>query len=123
MRRLAIVLAALLVCAGCATTEPVPRVSKEDIVELARAGADARWIIDRLVETGTVLRLSASELVELHAQGVPQEVLDWMQAAQIQDIRRRDALLHGSPFGPCPWPPRPAFHPLYGWRFSPWPCW
>ena len=124
MRTLATATLVLALLAGCATVDPVPRVTKEDLVELARAGADADWIIDRLVETRTILFLSASDLVELHAQGVPQEVLDWMQAAQMHELRRREAMLYGGgPFGPCAWPGRPGWEPRYGWRFSAWPCW
>ncbi len=117
-------LAVLVLLGGCATADLAPRVTKEDVIELARAGADAGWIIDRLVETRTILFLSASDLVELHAQGVPQEVLDWMQAAQIHELRRREAMFHGhAPFGPCSWPGRPGWNPRYGWRFSSSPCW
>lgn len=123
MRRLAAWCCALALLGGCATAELAPRVTKEDVVELARAGADAQWIIDRLVETRTVIFLNASDFVDLHARGVPQEVLDWMQAAQVHEIRRREAMLYGDPFGPCAWPPRQAWHPRYGWRFSGWPCW
>jgi hypothetical protein len=114
-----IVLAAVL--AGCASTDPTPRVTRDDVVELARAGADARWIIERLHETGTVLALTASDIVRMRDAGVPTEVLDWMQATHIQEIRRREAMIYGSPFGPCGWPPRQVYHPRFGWRFAPWP--
>lgn len=123
MRWLASCLCALALLGGCATGELAPRVTKEDVVELARAGADAEWIIDRLVETRTILFLTASDLVELHAKGVPQAALDWMQLAQMQELRRREAMLQGGPFGPCSWPGRPGWEPRYGWRFSSWPCW
>lgn len=123
MRRL-VLLALALLAAGCASVEPSPRVTREDVVELARAGADAKWIIDRLRETRTVLALTASDFVELHAQGVPQEALDWMQRAQIEELRRRDAVFYGSPYGPCGVSPRAQlWHPATGWRFNPWPCW
>ncbi len=107
--------------AGCASVDVAPRVTREDVIELARAGADANWIIDRLRETRTVLALTASDIVQMRDGGVPAEVLDWMQAAQIDEIRRREAMIYGSPFGPCGWPPRQVYHPRFGWRFAPWP--
>ena len=93
MRTLATAALALALLAGCATVDPAPRVTKED-------------------------------LVELHAQGVPQEALDWMQAAQMHELRRREAMMYGGgPFGPCSWPGRPGWEPRYALRFNAWPCW
>jgi hypothetical protein len=124
MRRLAYALA-FAALAGCASVDPVPAVSKAEIVELARAGADAQWIIDRLAETGTLLQLSASDIIEMHQAGVPPEVLEWMQAAHLQEMLRRQAMFdqmyYGRPFGRCAWPPQYGFHPRFGWRVRPWP--
>jgi len=125
MRRILAAAALAAALGGCATIEDAPRVAKADIVELARAGADAQWIIERLKETGTVLQLSAADILEMHKAGVPEAVLEWMQAAWLEEVRRRQALqdmmFHGGPFGPCGWPPQYVYHPRFGWRITPWP--
>lgn len=123
MRVLTALLAAALL-AGCASVDTAPAVTRDDVVALAKAGADAQWIIDRLRETGTVLALSAGDILAMHRDGVPKEVLDWMQAEQIAEIRRRDAMfghMGGSPFYRCPFPPQRVFHPRFGWHYAPWP--
>jgi len=63
--------------------------------------------VERLKKTSTVLWLSASDLLELKREGVATEVLDYLQAAQIADVRRQrqfEQLLYGpemSPFSRC----------------------
>ena len=106
---LAVVLLALLL-GGCASMEPRPApLTGEEIVRLSKSGEPAAAIIRRLEESRTVLLLSAADIVRLHQAGVAQEVLDYLQRAQIQAIRRRDALdrafgwPYASPFT-CPWP-------------------
>jgi hypothetical protein len=110
MRRLILALA-VLVLAGCATVEPRPApLTREDIVRLSKAGEPAAEIIRRLSDTRTVMLLSGSDIVRLHQDGVPQEVLDHLQRVQIEAIRRRDAFDRAfawpylTPFH-CPWPP------------------
>ncbi len=120
----AFALALMLAAAGCAGVEPRPEVTREHVIELAKAGADAKWIIDRLRETGTVLALSAGDIVKMHQEGVPPEVLDWMQAEQIAEVRRREAMFghrYGGSYARCPWPPQRLFHPHIGWYYAPWP--
>lgn len=106
--------------------ETRPTMTQEEIVSLAKSGADAKFIIKRLQETNTVMALSAGEIVKLHGEGVPQEALDYMQAAQMAEIRRREMMFshmyYGMPFGHnCMFPPSPVFHPRFGWRFVPYP--
>ena len=114
----------LLLAAGCATLErPVP-LSGADVVNLAKSGKTAPQIIEELKRTDTVLPLQASDIVALHESGVPNEVLDYLQRAQIDEIRWRDRYSHGywygpgyyRGFGPCPFPP------LRPYRGGPWGC-
>jgi hypothetical protein len=123
--------AALLLLVGCAGMEQRPEpLSREEIVRMARAGEPAKAIIARLQATDTVMLLSAAEILKLAGEGVPTEALDWMQQAQIAEIRRRDAFAHmyggGFPgygaFGPCPpgWGARYG-HPAYRLRSPFWP--
>lgn len=116
---------ALLLLAGCATVEPRPKpLSGAEIVVLAREGKSPRQIIEELKRTDTVLPLQASDIVALHQSGVPNEVLDFLQRAQIDDIRWRDrnsAFWYGPlnrGFGPCPWPSTG----LRSYRGGPWGC-
>ena len=111
MRRLGFCL--LLSLAACATIESPAPLTGADIVFLAKNGKTAPQIIDELRRTDTVLALQASDIVSLHDSGVPAEVLDYLQRAQIEEIRRRERQqlmywgpLHGG-FGNFPWgPPR-----------------
>jgi len=124
MRWLIMVLAAALL-AGCAVFEPRPAsLTREDVVRLARAGEPAPGIIRKLEESETVLLLSASDILRLHKEGVPQEVLDYLQRAQIEAIRRRDALdrAFAWPYATsfhCPWPPYGLYPHAFGgmWRW------
>ncbi len=114
----------LLVLAGCATLDGPPPLTGADIVFLAKSGKAAPEIIAELRRTGTVLPLQASDIVALHESGVPKEVLDYLQRAQIDEIRWRDrysqSYWYGPGFyrgwGPCPFPP-----PRY-YRGGPWGC-
>lgn len=111
--------ACALIAAGCASLEPGPApLARTDVVQLTKSGQAPAAIIERLKSTQTVLWLSAKDIVELREAGVAIEVLDYLQAAQLAEMRRRsqfDHLLYGpeqTPFSRCP-----AFPPTGG-RFS-----
>lgn len=114
----------LLLAAGCATVDHPKPLSGTDIVFLAKNGKTAPEIIEELKRTGTILPLQASDIVSLHESGVPKEVLDHLQRAQIDEIRWRDRYSQGywygpgyyRGFGPCPFPP------LRPYRGGPWGC-
>jgi hypothetical protein len=101
----------LLLLASCATLEKNPNpMTADDVIARAKSGADAKTIIDELFRTDTVIPLSTAEIVRLHEAGVANEVLDFMQYVQLQEIRWRDQnYWYGSGFyrgfGPCPFPP------------------
>jgi hypothetical protein len=93
--------------AGCATTEysSVPaynRYSAEDIIAMARAGEPSRQIIAKLQAANGFYPLKASDLVRLHDQGVPLNVLDYLQDTYIRGVRREERFQlpqrFGSPF-------------------------
>ena len=118
----------LLALAGCATLERPKPLTGAEVVALAKEGKSPQQIIEELKRTDTVLPLQASDIVRLHESGVPDDVLDYLQRAQIDDIRWRDRtsqmywygpygpLYRG--FGPCPWG-RPGLGPYRG---GPWGC-
>ena len=97
-----------LLAGGCAAFDPgPPPLTRAELVELSKSGESPAAIIERLKKSGTVLSLSASDILQLRQEGVAPQVLDYLQAAQIADLRRRnqfDQLLYGpemSPFSRC----------------------
>ena len=82
----AVVLCLSLLC-GCAGMQRRPPPSIEQIVEMAKAGKPAEEIVRELQETRAVYPLTASQIVRLHEQGVPDAVLDYMQNAYAESIR------------------------------------
>ena len=85
---------------------------------MAREGKTAQEIIGRIDAAQGVYRLSASELARLREQGVPDAVIDHMQATYLEAIRREEAWrqqgLHPAPG----WPYRSPFNrsfPLRRW--------
>ena len=83
-------IAILVLClwlAGCAGLQRRPPPSIDQIVEMAKAGKPAEDIVRELQETRAVYPLTASQIVRLHEQGVPDAVLDYMQNAYAESIR------------------------------------
>jgi hypothetical protein len=94
--------------AGCAGFDPgPPPLTRAEVVQLSRSGEPPAAIVERLKKSGTVLWLSASDILQLRQEGVAPQVLDYLQAAQIADLRRQsqfNQLLYGpemSPFSRC----------------------
>ncbi len=77
---------------GCADLHRRPPPSIDQIVDMAKAGEPAEEIVRELQETRAVYPLTASQIVRLHEQGVPDAVLDYMQNAYAENIRW-DALM------------------------------
>src|SRR5688572_9115607 len=96
--RFLIALCALL-AAGCAAFDPgPPPLSRADVIQLSKAGEAPAAIIGRLKASGTVLWLTASEIVDMRQAGVAAEVLDYLQAALLAEMRLRaqfDMMLYG----------------------------
>jgi hypothetical protein len=101
----------LLLAAGC-TVSTVKPLSAADVIQLSKEGKSPKEIIAELERTYTVLGLRASDIVALHDQGVDKEVLDYLQFAQMDEIRRRERSLYGYGAG---------WGPYYG-RGGPWGC-
>jgi hypothetical protein len=108
------VLIAALALAGCATTSvppdgagsiarlspeelarmtpaPLSGLSLADIVRMSKEGVAAKDIIVRIRQTNSHYDLAASQAIDLHAQGVEKEVLDYIQSARAQELRDRVA--------------------------------
>jgi len=83
--------AALL--AGCAGMDRRPPPTLEQVVEMSQAGMAAEEIIRKLQETRAVYPLTGSQIARLHDQGVADTVLDYLQNAYTESVRR-DSRLH-----------------------------
>jgi hypothetical protein len=121
--------AALIAASGCATTRqarPEPP-TPDQIVQLAQEGKSADDIIKLLKDSYAVYELPASKLADLRQRGVPDKVIDYMQATYVDYARREEALRgpyyydHWGYWGhPHPrhyrrhWPRAPYWHP-YWW--------
>lgn len=92
--RLLLLFAGLLLLAGCATlsAERPPPITVPEIAEMSRAGVPAHEIIEKIRASGTVYRLKASQLAELHEKGVPDAVIDSMQQTYLHAVRRDQRL-------------------------------
>lgn len=119
--RLVVAILALALLSGCAAIlhRPDP-MTTEDVVRLVKAQTPPAEIIQKLRETRTVLPLSGSQFAKLREQGVPDEVLDYLQSAYLGavefDARMRYQNMYWGGWGP-PHPNR-AFHgPLPYWYY------
>lgn len=67
--------------------KPEPKLPPAELVRLSREGTPAQDIIAKIKQSGSTYAFSASQLIELHGQGVSAEVLDYIQSAREQTLR------------------------------------
>ena len=107
----------LFLLGGCATlgAPEVAPMTLERIVEMSKAGKDAQAIIGDIKAARNVYDIQASQYAKLSRDGVPDAVLDFMQAGQLKMAERtgrreafNDAWLfeRGVGYGGV-WSPRP----------------
>ena len=77
----------LSACGGLVRSE-MQSISPEDVVVLSRQGQSPTIIIEKMVRSDSVYKLTASQLVQLARDGVPEPVLDHMQRTHILAIKR-----------------------------------
>jgi hypothetical protein len=70
---------------------PLASLSLAEIVRMSKAGMTAKDIVAKIRETNSRYELSASQAIDLHAQGVDKELLDYIQSARAQELRDRVA--------------------------------
>lgn len=88
--------------AGCTTYGKTP-LTVNRVVEMSKAGVSTSEILAEMRSSRTVYPLKASQLVRLHEQGVPDEVIDYMQSTYIASVRRQQNMedwQYWTPFGP-----------------------
>jgi hypothetical protein len=107
----AAILAALIVLSGCAAIDVPERqpITLDQIVAMAKEGKDAPSIIREIRESRTSYDVMASQYAKLSRDGVPDEVIDFMQRGQLRMAER-----HGR---------RQAYDDLwlsgrYGWAYG-----
>jgi hypothetical protein len=79
---------------GCATLgvkEAAP-VTVPDIIRMSQQGMADYRLINRMRQSGTVYRLDAGQLVDLHRKGVSDNVLNYMQRTYLEAVRQRQEL-------------------------------
>jgi hypothetical protein len=81
----ALALATLLgACASLGPPPPPPTTA--EIVQMARDGLGADEIVKRIAAARAVYPLPASELARLRGEGVPDEVIDFMQRTYLDAV-------------------------------------
>ena len=98
---------------GCSTlgVKPaLPPVRVPQIVQMSREGIPAQAIIRKMRASRTAYRLTAAQLVQLHKEGVPDSVLNYMQGTYLQAVRHNQRLEDWN-----------RWNFDGGWWYSPWP--
>ena len=109
----------LVMLSGCASLGLPERepVTLEQIVALAKEGKDATAIIGKIQESRTTYDVMASQYAKLSRDGVPDQVIDFMQRGQLKMAERQgrrdayhDLWLSGHGWGHTSvWAPRAYF--------------
>ncbi|MBV8658966.1 MAG: hypothetical protein JO142_14165 [Burkholderiales bacterium] len=84
--RLYLIPAALLL-AACAHLPPP--VSVDEALAMSKRGDTPDAIIAEMRASRSSYRLTASDIIRLHEQGMPQPVLDYMNQTQLDEVQRR----------------------------------
>jgi len=91
-------------CTSLVTTEP-QAITPQQVVLLSKQERNPAEIIEKLKRSDTVYTLSASQLVQLARDGVPEPVLDHMQRTHLiaieREARRGGGLRSASAFVPA----------------------
>lgn len=105
----AAMLATLSACAQFGAKRP-PAPTLDEVIAQSKAGIASATIIQRMRESYAVYPLSAAQFGRLHDQGVADEVLNYMQAVYLEEVRREEA-----------WRSRYRYDPWFGpwWGFPP----
>jgi len=88
---LIISLAELLGCATEPAQQVVP-VTVDSIIQQSQAAVPANAIIQKIADSGTVYRMTASQLADLRNQGVSNAVIDYMQNTYILAVKRNQQM-------------------------------
>jgi hypothetical protein len=129
MLRVSVTFIAAILLGACATFGKIPPApTPAEIVQLTKDGVPAGEIIRRMEESRAVYRLSASELAQLRSQGVPEEVINYMQQTYITSVRdeewyraRQGTVWPHYPGATTPYSNPDPFYYSYPYRYQPTP--
>ena len=87
----ATILVTLLIVSGCAAINAPERqpLTLDQVVAMAKEGKDAPAIIREIKESRTSYDVMASQYAKLSRDGVPDEVIDFMQRGQLRMAERQ----------------------------------
>ena len=74
---------------GCASPPQKPQVTVDQVVAMAKDGVPADAVIEKMRDSKSVYPLSASKLLELKQEGVPDQVLDYMEQTYLTETCRQ----------------------------------
>ena len=109
MRRL-IAPALVLLALGCHRTYVRDPLTAQEIIALVRAGSPSEDIIRKIDESRTIYILDSEDIVNLHEQGVPMEVIEHM--------RRTRERAYGDYHHHHRYHYYPYYYPYFGFGFS-----
>ncbi len=102
-----------------ARPKPPPPLGLDEIIRMSQEGVGDAEIIDKIRSSGTFYRLSADEVIALHSAGVSTKVIDEIQDAYLEQLRRQGEIADRAyPFADCWWWYGP---PLFYWWYGPLP--
>jgi hypothetical protein len=119
-------LAFVALLGACASLEPTlpPAPTTAEIVRMAKDGVAPDAIIKRIEASRAVYPLPASELARLREQGVPDQVIDYMQRTYIDAVRLNEYLRARDAYVLYGWPSYGRLFPYpYGWPLPYWGWW
>jgi hypothetical protein len=96
------VFACALALVGCAALDPIPTkaYSPDEIVAMSKAGKKPAEVVQTIKEGRAFYTLPASELARMSKEGAPDEVINYLQASQLEATRiaERQQLRLEAPF-------------------------
>ena len=85
----AVFIGCLYLLSGCASPPSKPQVTVDQVVAMAKDGVASDAVIEKMRDSKSVYPLSASKLLELKHEGVPDEVLDYMEQTYLTEACRQ----------------------------------
>lgn len=119
MRRLATVLALGILAAGCATVPPADPITMDEMVTLAKGGANAPAFQQALETRPLGFALTYQNMKELEKRGVPPDAIDRIVTNTVDRRARRMA----PRYSPSPYYYDPFYGPYDPWYGGPYRGW
>lgn len=79
-------------CASFASKHSKPPVTVSEVIQMSKDRLPAETIIEKMRDSESVYRLTASQLAHLHDEGVSDQVIDYMQQTYVSAVRQDQRL-------------------------------